>query len=657
MAFMERQELLRQLTDAEKAGKLSPKGQKVLDTLRAGPAMSGPVASLAAGASFETADELTAFVRSIAGGDYDTALRQERDSRAQYRSENPASATVLEIGGGAPVAALFPAAKTIGGAVAQGATAGAAYGFGAGEASPSADGLTYGSDGFSNRAVSAGAGAVVGGGLGGVTQAVLGLPFSYAYRSALERLRGPQARGNEIGDEVAKAAMTADSGSVEAAMAAQRAGAQGGRPFALADTGPNAAGTLDATKTLPGEGKQAAIRFLAERDKGMRLRVSDDIKQAFGTQDEFLATLRALEAARAGAGNALYTRALAMPINVSAPELTSLLSRPAFKEALAAGRAIYQNRGLPLPQPGQINAELLHIAKIGLDDMIGKAKTNPQGIGRAEMRSFMTVKNDLVDFLDNETQGAYAAARNQWAGESAIIDALSMGRAVFGSEKGMDFDLLSEQVARMSESERAAFRNGAAQAVLDLVNSGAEGSNLAARLVRTGDRQRMMKMLFEGAPDGDAKFARWMENIQNEITMKQTNMTNSLTAARQEAVAGIRDRVQGDKAPEGMGLTEVIVNAMRRASAGSRASFDRRVEEATAQRIASILTELDPAKLKKIEERLTGGGNIYAAVKAFAPEALPLLARAVVGPAAVGGMAGREAGRFDPAAVSSFVTE
>ena len=177
------------------------------------------------------------------------------------------------------------------------------------------------------------------------------------YKSVVDGMfASPNRMGKDAARDAIRSALEADVGSVDEAM--QIVLSKAGKPYSLADIGPNTRAYLDAANVLPGPGKQAAKEFLEKRDKGIAARLTSDIQDAFGSRASFFDEFNALKEARSDLGGKLYKRALSKQIPVTT-ELTALLKRPSLEDAYSRGITIARERGMPVPKTRIENGKLV----------------------------------------------------------------------------------------------------------------------------------------------------------------------------------------------------------------------------------------------------------------------------------------------------------
>jgi hypothetical protein len=564
----------------------------------------------------------------------------ERLGLETYRQNFPGRAFASEIGG-AIAPALFSRGRTARESLAMSTGKGTGLGFVSGAGS--------GEGTLGDRAEE----GLFGAAMGFVATPALqlaGRATGKAYRSVVDGMfASPNRLGKDAARDAIKSALEADAGTVDQAIAIVLSKA--GKPYSLADIGPNTRAYLDAANVLPGPGKQAAKEFLEKRDKGIAARLTSDIQDAFGSRASLFDEFNALKEARSDLGGKLYKRALSKQIPVTT-ELTALLKRPSLEDAYNRGITIARERGMPVPKTRvengklmtdqgevtDIDTEFLHILKMGLDDVVFTGKSPVSGIGSTALNSVKDTRAQFLNFIDRNNP-SYKRARDYWAGETSAMDAMQMGRNFLR----LDEDELAADIRKMSKSEKEAFRLGAMQNVLDRMGGAQMGEtvtgavgNPARDLIKNPRTVRLLGLTF----DDKTVFNRFINRLEDETEMRLTSaqvLRGSQTAERTEAVSALRDRAVKEL-PADASLAAVITNALRRDLRGA----EQQQLEATANEVARVLLERDPQKLQQIASQLQGG-NTLDVFRRLAPEFLPAIGRAAIGPYAISSIASGQA--------------
>jgi len=116
-------------------------------------------------------------------------------------------------------------------------------------------------------------------------------------------------------------------------------------------------------------------------------------------------------------------------------------------------------------------------------------------------------------------------------------------------------------------------------------------------------------------------------------TTSKVVLQGSQTAGRTEAIRAIKEGAQRELPV--MTGAQFIMRALQR----DFADLGDQQLKATASEIARVLTTTDPKKLQRIAKELAGS-DIRTVLRKEAPEVLPILGRALLGPFSIGSMSG-----------------
>jgi len=141
--------------------------------------------------------------------------------------------------------------------------------------------------------------------------------------------------------------------------------------------------------------------------------------------------LEFFEASRAGTAKELYEKALAeAPESTSwiKGEITQLMKRPAFTEALKEAQTYAANEGLRLGKAGkfleQDSTRILHYTKMALDDMIAGAPPKKQA-------GLIATRDKVVSLLESKDfSPSYREARDTFKNMSRPINQMQIGKEI-----------------------------------------------------------------------------------------------------------------------------------------------------------------------------------------------------------------------------------
>ena len=416
--------------------------------------------------------------------------------------------------------------------------------------------------------------------------------------------------------------------------------------------GPNAmiADTGDAVRSLgrdafnrPSGAEDIIRKALEARQRGVMvdgeftaqpssMRILDAASEGLGVNGKaYYDEADNLLATRKAAAQPAYAKAYeAQPVDIG--ELREFAGTPLFQQAYQRARGISEKEFvtlpdgsegiMPLPERFTNNEALdwrtLDLMKQGLDDLVKEGRV--QGIGANEQGAIKGYLKRFVDKLDGLNPD-YKAAREAFAGPTAMMDALEAGRTALRE----DAPVMAKKIADMTPAEQDAYRLGAFQALKDKLGN-ADVTYDAARQagVLKPNQLERFKELF---PDRK-KFADFVNLMANEQTMFQTRsalMGNSTTAKQLAAMAENDNPIE----QAAQTVTDVAsLNPVAILRALGRAGGQPKMSPATAESLASILTNTDQSQLPIVVQQLTEA------------QKRRLLAEAVRGGATVGAEAG-----------------
>ena len=650
------QELYFDLSAGRDQGNLSKQGEGVLNAIETGVVTPQSIGQYLQGATLNFSDELLGTLNSLFGkkpgvisqaakesGYGDISPRQagiglERLALEQRASEKPVRSIAEQVVGGAIPAIASKGTTlplTLGKAAVQGFKSGVIGGFGAGEGGPE------------QQLTSAGIGGVAGGLAAPGLQLGARVVKNVSQPILKSMFAEPDVTGLQAGRNLVKEALKSDVGSVDEAINTVLQNA--GKPYTLADIGPNTRAYLDAVNLIPSPAKQTAKKFLEQRDKGISARLTSDLQEAFGTTASFFDEFNALKAARTDLGKKMYANAFNKQVPVNR-ELTDLLGRPSVQQAYARGINIAQEKGIKVPNvvvnaQGQlvtadnklvpaVDTEFLHYVKMGLDDLVYTGKSPSSGIGNTQLNSIKDTRSQFLNYIDKNNP-SYKSARNYWADDTATMDAMQSGRTFLKSNP----DQLKADIKKMSTSEKEAFRLGAMSDLIERVGGQSTDTvvpmtaNVARNILKDPKRVALIKATFPDNELGQNKFNQFIKNFQTEMEMKATSgqvLTGSQTAGRQEAAKAVRGTI-AQEAPS-IDAQNLIFNALKM----DATQMNEQQLKSTANEVVKILTETDPARLQQIARELT-----TRRPSEIVSDVLTRGGRGLISPYTTGGVAGK----------------
>lgn len=303
-----------------------------------------------------------------------------------------------------------------------------------------------------------------------------------------------------------------------------------------------------------GPGRRQASRFLQERAANRSGRISDDVRELISGGDYFESRAAAMQTRKANA-QPLYEKAWGIQPVMDEKIVKLLTKSPTMREVFNKARVKYQDEFREdLPQlyreikPGIYelgtapDAKTLHHMKTTLDDLIANNKIrnasgNDTGRLTPDGVHYQKLKNDLLGWMDEsivDRQGnkLYKEARDSYAGDSAIIDAMDRGTHLYKIHPS----ILVEEFKKLDPSEQDAFRIGVVKAIEDKISDSVQDRVMIRRILgdkNTGKARKQLEAIFGNKPDFDEfknRMVAEIDMIHTEQTiptkLQQTGMTN-----------------------------------------------------------------------------------------------------------------------------------
>lgn len=292
-------------------------------------------------------------------------------------------------------------------------------------------------------------------------------------------------------------------------------------PSILGEVGPRSLGLTRAAIYKDTPESADLLENLEQRQAGAADRVSDVTNKALAPDDYETKTQELRDALYTKAAP-LYDQAFSQFGSVKSPTLSKIMETPAGQEAAARAFTSMQNKMIPIGAPdatGMVqnpSLQYLDQVKRSLDDMI----IREEGVGPTYQateggRDLRKLRSALVDELDKATMGPqgqpspYRAARDQYAGDLDVMDALRTGRE--------NFDKLTPQEVRglmqkLDYSSRDAFRSGVAEGIFQRIGSMGPNRNAAQQVINNPNLQQKIAAIFDNPQQGQ----KFIENLQRE---------------------------------------------------------------------------------------------------------------------------------------------
>lgn len=448
-----------------------------------------------------------------------------------------------------------------------------------------------------------GKGALVSGALGAAAPGVGALGMG-AYGQIGPRL-SENAAMNFARQKVAEAFSRDGRGSVFES-GVSNAGSQAAAKFArlgpearIVDAGgQNTRQLLDTTATLPGRTKNLVENAIHERQATRGGRLIQAADEQMGVNGQRLNEgVQGWADSRRMQATPLYAELRQMTINPT-ENLAGVVQAANSLGAGTAARRIATAERVPFtlnPQgPNQWSMRDLDLLKQGMDDLIARNTDAATGSVTPFGRSLVNLNNALKSELDQLTTRSdgtslYRAARDAYAGPSALIDAANTGRRVFQQDEAA----IRQAMNGLAGSEAEAFRLGAFEA-------------LRGKLGKMSGQTEILNMWRDSAT---------REKLQAVFGSERNFRQFAATAGREQRLKGLEQVGRGSQtASRQYGAGDLDINpALQAATAATQGSptgllaaganiWNRvRTPERTRDQIGQLLLSRDPVTMRELE--------------------------------------------------------
>lgn len=468
--------------DAPPAAVAAPEPKSTLQTIRE--ALHAPTRALENGIFLGLGDRARAGIDSIlSAGGYSQHLKDEQGDTAQFASDHPIAAPVLEGVGGmvAPVGAFAAASKAVG------LGTKIAYGAGAGGTIGGLQGAFSSKDWTDlpqvakDTAMGAGTGAALGGAI-----PVVGKVAGAAYNAAANAVRGKVDGMSRAASGHLINAMQADGPA-----AVRQRMAELGPDAMLADAGPAFLGKAQGASLNSDEGRSVLQSALATRNEGTNARIMGDVNRVLGPAEDPQSVTNAITAHRSKVDASSYPAALDDAPSVEiAPIMRDLVDRieqtpvgsmehkaltnlqtmltKTKKEPMldAGGYPVYDQFGnerwKDVPYSHD-DANVLHKVKGEIDNVISYDAPGlgvPAGALSRQQGALKQMRGAINDALETQVPG-YKSANEASAALAKRAEAVQAGTQYLGSGKTTPSpQRFATEFRELSPDEMIAFSKG-----------------------------------------------------------------------------------------------------------------------------------------------------------------------------------------------------
>lgn len=560
-----------------------------------GKALSVAREAIGQGAGFGFGDEAEALITSLLPGrkSYSEELQRIRGEMGEFGEAYPKTVLASQLAGGLASGAGLARGALAGAkgasSVAQALTKSAALQGALGGAGASDEGLA-------NRLVGAGGGAVLGGALGKVGGAVAGKGAQMLARGAAKESAGVAAIREAL-DAQKMGPSTLREKATQMAAAAPEARAMD----VLGEPGVRIARRLQA---IGGEAGQDIGSAMTARAEARPERLQQALTRTTGkAQENLLETVDEIATRRKDVAGPLYEEVKQQAPVVSDQLETFIASRKSLRDADRKARELMEEAGIPLPTMDTAagtaplrTPEYLDYMKRALDDQLYNGKRpGPGQLGYTEQRLVQDTRKEFVDMLDMMVPG-YKAARDAWAGETALLNALETGQE-FAAKKITANDL-TKALRGMSASEQEFVQRG----WLDVQRERISDNLLRPSEIKTPKYREKVQALFgEQADDILSALDAEMQLGANASSIMGGSRTAPLQQdiAQELAPTRVGKVVRAIASPRATAVNLLEAGATRASERlGGERAAQRRVQKASAlltpaERMGDLLTNVE----------------------------------------------------------------
>ena len=96
-----------------------------------------------------------------------------------------------------------------------------------------------------------------------------------------------------------------------------------------------------------------------------------------------------------------------------------------------------------------------------------------------------------------------------------------MGRNIL--KPSTNIDELTEEISKMAQSEKLAFRNGVMNTIIDKMETSVfdevsgRGTNLAFNIIKTPKNKKLLRLTFPKGTEGQKTFNKFMSKLNDEV--------------------------------------------------------------------------------------------------------------------------------------------
>lgn len=279
--------------------------------------------------------------------------------------------------------------------------------------------------------------------------------------------------------------------------------ANGYKPETIMEFGGKATKQLGETVASYPAARVAAETLAEERRAGAGSRILTDFQNAFKVNQDPFDIAQSVIAKRQELSAPLYKTAFEKNALIGSEKIDRLFQDPAFKRAYERANRLAQRevdaegniigKALPeLKETGNVfDLETINYIKRGIDAEINYSKLPGSPLEKTEIDSIKNLRKVFMNEVDDQAPVEYKQARQAFAGESEVLDAIENGKQFFD----VDARQLKGIYNKLSPSEKEGFSVGAYDAIRAKIREGADGIDLVRRTFGSPEKRDQIKEL------------------------------------------------------------------------------------------------------------------------------------------------------------------
>ena len=378
--------------------------------------------------------------------------------------------------------------------------------------------------------------------------------------------------------------------------------ASGYKPETIMEFGGKATKQLGETVASYPGARVVAENLAEERKSGAGNRILTDFQKAFQVDADPMEIANNVIKLRQSSSAPLYKTAYEKDALIGGQSIDKLMQDPAFKRAYDRADRLAQREvdeagnivGMKLPdlkESGNVfDLKTIDRIKRGIDAEINYSKLPTSGLEKTEVDSIKNLRSVFMKNVDEQAPDEYKQARQAFAGQSEILDAIENGKNFFD----IDARQLKQIYNKLSPSEKDGFSVGAYDAIRTKIQTGADGVDMVRRTFGSTEKKDQIKELI-----GTDAFDTLTKQLNREKAIRSTDI---------QITGGSPTQRRTEAAKEFEGSTELVPQMTEKGLV--RGGMDYLLRSVTgpggrtAETLAPDLYSVDPARQAQIVDRL-----------------------------------------------------